>query len=163
MPRVPMAEMPDDARCWVFAATSPLLGEAAEALLAAVDAYLDRWAAHGTPLVCSRDWQQDRFLTIAVDEGATGASGCSIDGLFRVLAAQETQLGVSLTDAGRVYWRHPDGSVQSAPRPAFRAAAAAGTVTTDTPVFDTTVTTIGRWRTAFEGPAGATWHQRYLP
>lgn len=157
-----LTDLPDSARCWIFAAASPLTGDAATALLTAVDQHLARWAAHGTPLVCARDWQDDRFLTIAVDEAATGASGCSIDGLFRVLTEQEAHLGVSLTDGARVYWRTAAGTICSDHRPAFKAAAAAGTISAETSVFDTTVSTLGRRRMAFEVPAAQSWHARYL-
>ena len=163
MPIRSLTELPDSARCWIFAAASPLTGDAATALLGAVDQHLAQWAAHGTPLVCARDWQHDRFLTIAVDEAATGASGCSIDGLFRLLAEQEAQRGVSLTDGARVYWRHADGTICADSRPAFKAAVAAGAVTATTPVFDTTITDLGRRRAAFEVPAAVSWHQRHLP
>jgi hypothetical protein len=85
MPHVDINALPDDARVWVFAADRPVTGPAAERLLSAVDGFLDDWAAHGQPLTCGRDWREDRFLAIAVDQRDAHASGCSVDGLFRVL------------------------------------------------------------------------------
>jgi len=76
MPIVPFDSLPDDARIWVFGADRPLDAAAATRLLALVDGYLAQWAAHGTPLTSGRDWRDQRFLTIAVDQRATGASGC---------------------------------------------------------------------------------------
>jgi hypothetical protein len=148
---------------WVFAAAVPVPGAAAGVLLQRVDAFLDQWRAHGAPLACARDWRDDRFLAVAVDEAATDASGCSIDALFHALRGLEQQLGTSMVGSGTVYWRSAEGEVRSADRASFRTAAAAGAVSVDTRVFDTTITTVGAWRMSFEKPAGESWHARLLP
>jgi hypothetical protein len=158
MPAVPFDTLPDDARLWVFATAEPLPGEAAAPLHAAVDDYLARWAAHGTPLRAGRDWRDAQFLAVAVDERAAGASGCSIDGLFRSLRALEPALGTTLVTGGRVFWRGADGRVRSGDRAAFRRAASEGEVGPGTPVFDTTVTEAGAWRARFERPLAESWH-----
>ena len=163
MPIIPFDALPNEARVWVFAAAAPITGAAAEMLLAAVDAHLRDWRAHGVPLVCARDWRDDRFLAIGVDEAASNASGCSIDALFHALRALEAPLGTSMVGTGAVYWRDARGAVAVADRPAFRAAGAAGTIHADTHVFDLTVVTVGAWRREFEKPAGASWHARLLP
>lgn len=163
MPIVAFDALPDSARLWVFAAAAPITGAAAESLLNRVDAFLDQWRAHGAPLSCARDWRDDRFLAVAVDEAATDASGCSIDALFTSLRALETELGTTLLNSGMVYWRDANGAVVAMDRPAFRAAAAAGDVGPDTVVFDPTITTVGGWRRDFEKPALASWHARLLP
>ena len=162
MPISDFRSLPSTARVWVFGATAPLAEVARDVLLHAVDDYLARWRAHGVPLVCARDWRDERFLAIAVDEAATGASGCSIDGLFRVLTDIEQQLGATLTDAGMVFWRDAIGHVQSDSRAAFRTHAQTGAVTMTTPVFDTTISTVGAWREQFEQPAQQSWHARLL-
>jgi hypothetical protein len=163
MPIVTFDALPDSARLWVFAAAAPVTGAAADVLLQRVDAFLGQWRAHGAPLACARDWRDDRFLAIAVDEAATDASGCSIDALFTSLRELEGQLGTTLLNSGMVYWRNTSGAVTAMSRPAFRAAAAAGQVNETSPVFDTTVTAVGGWRAAFEVPARASWHARLLP
>jgi hypothetical protein len=162
MPLVNFGTLPAEARLWVFAAAAPVTGAAASALHAMVDDHLRNWRAHGAPLVCARDWRDDRFLAVAVDEAATGASGCSIDALFHALRDIEAQVGSSLVASGQLYWRDAAGVVQVSDRPAFRALASAGGVTGQTPVFDTTVTTVGAWRAAFEKPAAESWHARFI-
>ncbi len=162
MPRVSFEQLPDDARLWVFGAAEPVMGSAASAMLSAVDAALDQWKAHGAPLVCARDWRDDRFLAVAADEHATGASGCSIDALFRRVSELEAVAGTTLVTSGPVFWRDAAGVVQMSERPAFRALGASGAVTGETPVFDTTVLTAGAWRTAFERRAVESWHARLL-
>lgn len=162
MPVVAFAALPDSARCWVFSAAAPVIGAAAETLLAQLDEQLTTWRAHGAPLVCGRDWRDDRFLAVAVDEAATGASGCSIDAMFHALAAMERDIGTTLVGNGRVYWRDAQGVVHVSDRPGFRTAAQRGDITADSPVFDTSITTVGAWRRDFEKSAAASWHARLL-
>jgi hypothetical protein len=162
MPRVSFAQLPDDARLWVFGAAAPVHGVAASAMLAAVDQALDGWKAHGVPLVCARDWRDDRFLAVAADEHATGATGCSIDALFRRVSELEAIAGTTLVTSGPVFWRDANGVVQLSERPAFRALGASGDITGSTMVFDTTVLTAGAWRRRFELPAAESWHARLL-
>jgi hypothetical protein len=162
MPRLDFGAMPDGARLWVFGAADAVTGSAASTLLAAVDATLDQWRAHGVPIVCAREWRDDRFLAIAADETATGASGCSIDSLYHALEQIEAAVGTSLTGSGDVFWRDADGVVQRSDRPTFRAAAAAGDVSEATPVFDTAILTAGAWRAGFEKAARESWHAKLL-
>src|SRR5437868_14075777 len=82
-------ELPDNARVWVYGADRRVDGNAGKTLLNEVDNYLTNWKAHGMPLTAARDWRENRFLTIAVDQNQAGASGCSIDGLFRTLKSLE--------------------------------------------------------------------------
>jgi len=162
MPKTSFDAMPDSARVWVFGAAAPVTGAAADTMLAAVDEHLAQWKAHGVPLVCARDWRDDRFLAIAVDEAATDASGCSIDGLFRVLSQIERELGTTMVDGSIVHWRDASGAVHSAPRAEFRRAASAGEVSASTIVFDTVASSVQEWRERFERPARDSWHRRLL-
>lgn len=162
MPRVSFEELPDDARVWVFGATGEMPSTASARLLDAVDDFLDQWNAHGSPLVCARDWRDDRFLAIGVDQSTAGASGCSIDGLFRTLQRLEPELGTTLLGAARVYYRDADGRVHGVTRPGFSQLAREGKIGAPTVVFDTSLTSAAQWRTAFERPAKESWHARLL-
>ena len=161
MPAVPFHQLPDDARLWVFDAARPLDDAQQAELLAHVDDFLRRWAAHGAPVVGGRELRHGRFLLVGADERATGVSGCSIDSLFRTLGELEGTMGVPLRDASLVFWRDAAGEVQSAPRPAFREQVRAGQVDGGTTVFDNTVRSVGdlrggRWELAMRD----SWHGR---
>lgn len=162
MPIMPFESLPDDARAWTFGSDRPLDDNAAARLLAEVDRFLVHWHAHGHPLSAARHWQDDRFLTVAVDQRPAGASGCSIDGLYRALRAQETALGVRLLGAGGIFYRDANGEVALASRAEFAELGARGVLTPDTHVFDLSTETLGEWRTRFEAPAHAGWHARLL-
>jgi len=162
MPVVTFDKLPDDARVWVFGTAAPVDEVDAGTLLAAADAFLLQWHAHGHPLTAAREWRDERFLVIGVDQNREGASGCSIDGLFRTLQGLERAIGTSLVGGGRVFFRDRLRLVHSVTRQEFEAMAARGEVGADTPVFDITTTSAGAYRTAFERPASTGWHAELL-
>lgn len=163
MPLVDFHSLPPDARVWIFGAAAPVDEVDATKLLAATDAFLLQWNAHGHPLTCAREWRDEHFLVIGVDQRTEGASGCSIDGMFRTLRGLEPAIGTSLVVGGLVFFRDHLGLLHSVARAEFERLAATGAVTSTTPVFDTSVTTAGDYRDRFEGPAGARWHAALLP
>jgi hypothetical protein len=162
MPLVKIEEMPDDARTWVFGSDRTLDTRASNTLLKEVDLFLPHWKAHGAPLTVGKDLKYGRFLTVAVDQSTAGASGCSIDGLFRALKAVEAALGASLVTSGLIYFRDKKGAIQSVDREQFTALGRQGKIGRETPVFDPTVTTLGEWRARFELKAGESWHAKLL-
>lgn len=157
MPIVPFDTLPDSARVWVFGADRPLGEEATATLLKEVDAFLADWKAHGAPLTVGSQFRDNRFLVIAVDQSTAGASGCSIDGLFRVLQGLQQKLGASLVGGGRVYYRDHAGTVQSTSRDELSGLAASGEITKDSVVFDTSLTDLGTFRRLFEVRAKESW------
>jgi hypothetical protein len=161
MPIVPFHQLPDDARVWVFGSDDPLVGAPADTLLASVDQFLSEWRAHGTPLRCARDWRDNRFLAVGVDVSVEGASGCSIDGLFRTLQQLERVIGTRLVGGGRVFYRE-NGGVASATREEFLVRLRSGDIRSDTPVFDTSLTAAAEWRAKFERPASQSWAAEYF-
>lgn len=163
MPLVPFASLPDDARLWVFGARAALDDVDERRLLTAVDRYLETWKAHGAPLSCARESRDEFFLVVAVDERASEASGCSIDGLYRVLQEVEGGIGTSLVAGGLVYFRAPGGLVCCVPRDEFEGMARRGEVDGETLVFDATVTTAGDYRARFERRARESWQASLLP
>lgn len=161
MPTVSFSMVPDAARVWVFGASQPLLGGAAERLLTGVDTFLRGWHAHSVAVVGSCDWVYDRFLMVAADEEASGVSGCSIDSLFRTLKAGENEFGVSLLDSSLVFYRDSEQAVQAADRTEFRALVNGGEVDESTIVFDNTVGRVGKIRQGeWERPLRESWHAK---
>jgi len=157
MPVVPFETLPDSSRVWVFGSDKLLTEEGTKLLLDGVDAHLADWKAHGAPLTVGREWRDGRFLIVAVDQSTAGASGCSIDGLFRVLQQLERTAGASLVGGGRIFYRDNHGVVQSATRDEVAALAKSGVISKDTVVFDTTLTDLGTCRACFERRAKESW------
>ena len=157
MPIVEFDALPPDARVWVFSADSALSEPSVHMLISEIDSFLESWKAHGHPLRAARDFRDQRFLAIGVDQSTEGASGCSIDGLFRTLQGLQRRIDANLLQGGRVFWRDADGSIRGGTRAEF-----AHSATGDTRVFDTTVTTAAGWRDDFERAASDSWHGEIL-
>ena len=162
MPRISFDELPPDARLWIFAAGRPLSADEQTRVLGAVDAFIEQWSAHDRPLTTARDLRHDRFIFVAVDERAAGASGCSIDALVRQMKGLEATLGVELVNHGPVLYRD-GGGIARVERHEFIELAEAGRVDPGTVVFDNTLTTVGAVREGrWEVPAGESWHKALL-
>jgi len=157
MPLVPFEALPDDARLWIFGARTPLDEVDTPRLLTAVDRFLAGWKAHGAPLTTGREFTREFFLAVAVDGAAGRIGGALIDGLFRVLQEIEAGIGTSMVGGGLVFFRDSAGFVHSCTRAEFTHMGAMGEVDAATPVFDTTLTTVGEYRAGFERPAGESW------
>ena len=158
MPRVNFDELPSEARVWIFAAERPLADDERARVTGEVDAFIDQWTAHGVSLTAARDVRYDRFVFVAVDERAAGASGCSVDALVRRMKAVQAELGVELVNHAPVLYRDGTG-IARVPRERFADLAESGEVNPGTVVFDNTLTRVdqvraGRW----ELPAGESWH-----
>jgi hypothetical protein len=162
MPLAQIQDLPNHSRTWVFGADRDLGDGATDLLLREADRFLSQWHAHGAPLTAARDWRDKRFLTVAVDQSTAGASGCSIDGLYRSLKALEPRLGASLLTSGLVFYRDSKGHVQSVDRESFSELGGKGKIAPDTRVFDPTVTSLGEWRARFELNAEDSWHAKLI-
>jgi hypothetical protein len=163
MPIVDFDRLPDSARIWVYGSDRDLTPEEESKLLDEVDQFLARWAAHGVPLHNARRWDEGRFLTIGVDSTKEGASGCSIDGLYRALKLLEPTLGACIVTSGLVYYRGTDGKVHSVTRDEFSDLAARGEINGDTEVYDLSVTSLNEWRSRFKSRAADSWHASLMP
>lgn len=154
--RVNLDQLTDSAHVWIFG-ISPALDEEQQAVfLRKVDAFLDDWAAHGVGIRGARELREGSFLIVAADEQRE-KSGCSIDRMFGTLKELEQQLGVTILDSTRVFFRN-EGGVRAIARGEFRTAATPQTV-----VFDTTADQLGTVRTgAWERPAAESWHRHLL-
>lgn len=158
-----LSSLPDDSRVWVFGSDRALTDGELARIDSLLGEFLSGWAAHGAPLRTGHDVVERRFVVVAVDERAAGASGCSIDALSRHIGDIERSLGVDLRDGARVWYRSGD-DIACCDRAEFRARAAKGEITADTPVFDPTISDLGALRgDGLERPAGASWHRRLLP
>jgi len=159
---IKMEDLPDSSRTWVFGSDRTLDEAKSKMVMKEVDAFLHQWKAHGAELTTGRDWRYGRFLTVAVDQSTAGASGCSIDGLFRALKSLEPKLGASLVTSGLIFYCDEKGAVQSVTRERFAALGASGKVGPQTRVFDPTVTSLGEWRARFALDLKDSWHARLV-
>ena len=92
------ADFADNARVWVYQSTRPFT-EAQEAEInEQLSHFAEQWQAHGRPV---KGWGKllfNRFLVMMADESQAAVSGCSTDGMVRVVKSLEKQYDCNLFD-----------------------------------------------------------------
>ncbi|WP_080060184.1 hypothetical protein [Spirosoma aerolatum] len=154
-------KLPDHARVWVYQANRSLASEEVKTIDAMLQTALNQWAAHGEPLLSSAKVIENRFIVVAVDEGYTLPSGCSIDSSVRTIQEIGRQVGVDFFDRSAAVLS-TDGSVQTVALPTIKLAIADGLLTPDTIVFNTLVKTKAEFLADWQITAINSWLKRYF-
>ncbi len=154
-------KLPDTARVWAYQANRSLSDGEVETIEESLEPALSEWAAHGQPLLASAQVIENRFVLVAVDEGYTLPSGCSIDASVRTLQQIGQQVGVDFFDRSAAV-QLVDGSVQTFSLPAIKAAVTDGLLTPDTIVFNTLVKTKAEFLADWLIRASDSWLKRYF-
>lgn len=154
-------KLPDTARVWVYQADRSLTDSEVKTIREALQPALSQWAAHGQPLLASAQVVENRFVIVAVDEDYTLPSGCSIDASVRTIQEIGRQVSVDFFDRSAAI-QAADGSVQTFALPAIKTAVADGTLTPETPVFNTLVKTKAEFLSDWRIRAADSWLKRYF-
>lgn len=151
-----------DFPCLIYPASRTLTPEEARDLTTSLQEFLSGWASHGSPVDGAGLVLGNRFLVVA--HRPHDIAGCSRDSLLFFLKDAGARLGVEWVGGGRVFYRDAAGQIVDVDRPAFRALAAAGVVTPETVVYDTTVReTAALLDGRFTPAARDSWHARLMP
>jgi hypothetical protein len=103
---VDFKKMPEFSRVWVYQAERNLSDEEAAQVKSRLTAFCEGWNTHGNLMPTSFDIIDSQIILFAVDESNLGASGCSIDSSVRTLRELESQLGIDLTNQGKVSYKN---------------------------------------------------------
>ncbi len=153
-------ELPDNARLWIFPLDSDASIAQQDSLRSGLSEILANWKAHGHPLRGAGEILADRFIAIGADEADVAASGCSIDALFRSIKGLASKSGLSLSSSDYVFYREKN-KVVGIPRDRFSQLVSNRLITAETPVFDSSITHIGQFRSGkFELPFSNSWHSK---
>jgi hypothetical protein len=160
MMRTRFEKMPDEARLWVYALNRALDPNEATEVAQTLEAFVASWESHGEPVTGIHEIVEDQFILLSGYCGS-GIGGCSTDSSVRIIKEIEQRFGVDAFDRLLVFFRNGGGKLITAPRTDFQEMVRQGHVTAETPVFDTTITTVGDLRGGrFETTFGKSWHAR---
>ena len=95
---LPIEQMPDHSRVWVYQANRPFSASEIQAIENYLTPALTQWAAHGAGLNASFEIRFQQVIVIAVDETVNAASGCSIDASTRWFKEMGAALGIDFFD-----------------------------------------------------------------
>jgi len=159
-PMALLPDLPDAARVWIHPATAPLSDDTQAALLDRLGTFVDAWTSHQQAVRGGVTVLHDRFVVLAgARMDGAAPSGCAIDDATHAVSEAADALGIDWVPSLHVLYRTDDGDIAAVSRSAFQDRVDAGAVTSATPVFDPSVTTLGAVRDgAFEQPAGRSWH-----
>lgn len=154
-------ELPDESRVWVYQAsrsfTEGELGEIKKGL----EAFIEEWTAHGSDLKAGYDIKYNRFITLALDQSQTAASGCSIDASVHFIQYLERKFEVQLLDKMNVSYKQGDHVVYK-PLSDFKKMAKEKAVSKQTIVFNNLVVDKYEYMNHWEVPASESWHGRFM-
>lgn len=91
-------QFPDESRVWIYTANRKVDKVDQEKMSTEINSFLDKWAAHGSPLLATSTWLNTYQLAVVLDENQAGASGCSIDSQTRFIRDLGAQFHVDWFD-----------------------------------------------------------------
>lgn len=153
--------LPDSARTWIYLADPEIRTETWASVQPEIEAFIREWSSHRRPVLGDVRLLHGRFLVLAAYVEGGDLSGCGIDKSVHRIEALGTSHGIAWRSALDVAWRDPSGAVRTGTRQEFRQAVGSGSVHGATPVFDTSIASLGVLRSAgLERPASRSWHAR---
>ncbi len=156
-------DLPDQARVWVHGFQEELTGPQEEIIRQGLEQFLPQWVSHGAPVQAAFKILSERFVVTAA-YCQEGVSGCSIDSLLRNFKAFKTLNGLDGLKGGLLYFRDREGKIQALDALKFQDLVESGEVCSDTPVFQTLLSTLGQLRSGdFETTLENSWLSRLLP
>lgn len=158
----PINSLPDNSRIWIYQADRALTAPDMEFISSHLKTFCDTWATHGSGLKTSYSVELHRFIILAVDEQAGGASGCSIDSSVHAIKVIEQALNIDFFNRAQIaFWENE--SVAMRPLTALKKLFAEGALNTESVTLNTQAATLGEWRHARHIQVGNSWLKRYLP
>ncbi len=153
--------LPKNARVWIYQSDRKLEPNEVEWLSKVSHAFCELWAAHGQQLKSSFRLFYDQFLVLAVDEGSSLPSGCSIDSSVNLIRDAQNTIGVDFFDRLKVAFVAND-HVFLESLTNIRIKIANGEISKDTNTFNNLVSTIGELEGNWKVPAGESWLKKYF-
>lgn len=153
--------LPETARVWIYQCNRSLSDVELLETKTALDAFLKDWTAHGNDLKAGYEIKYKRFLTIALDQNAQNATGCSIDASVHFIQNLEKKYDVQLLDKMNVSYKQGE-FVAYKSLIDFKAMAKKKAISKNTIVFNNLVTNKGEYLEHWEVPASESWHARFL-
>ena len=154
-------QMPSHARVWIYISDRQITPGDALSIDGALRSFTAEWAAHGVPLKSSYCMMEDRFVLLAVDEEAHGASGCSIDTSVNALKRVGAETGINFFDRSGVPFLI-GGKVVVLRLGELKEKYNSGVWNGQTSTFNIQAGTVGEIREQWTVPAEKSWLKRYM-
>lgn len=151
-----LENMPAHSRVWVYKSSRAFSSAESKMILSNGIEFIDSWTAHGSQMQAAIGIEADRFIIIAADEQATGATGCSIDASVQFIKSLEHELNTTLTNRMFLVYEGANGT-SSCSLNELPTLITEGILTLDSLVYDDLIASIDDYRTRFKIPLRESW------
>jgi len=149
-------ELSDDSRVWIFQSSRPFNERETLEINEQLKNFYLQWQTHGEPVKGWGELLFETFVVVIADESASQVSGCSTDGMTRVVKSLERQYSVNFFDRLTISFLHNE-KVQMLPLNQISYGLEKGFIETDTPLFNNLVATKGALLKSWLTPLDKSW------
>lgn len=146
----------EESRVWIFQSSRPFQPEEIGQIDEQLEQFYTQWLAHGQPV---KGWASivfRQFIIVMADETGTNVSGCSTDGMVRIIKSVERQYSVNMFDRTMLTFLIND-KAEMLPMNQVQYAVDKGYITRQTPLFNNTITTKKDLEGAWLVPLSESW------
>lgn len=151
--------LPETARIWIYQADRSFTNNEQSIISNTLSAFVQQWTAHGSELKAGFSLPHNHFIVIGLDQSQASASGCSIDGLFRMLQQLTAHTGIDFLNRERIAFKRESG-IELVCKQQLKEKITAWGATALT--FNNLVATKGELETQWITPVENTWLKKYL-
>ena len=149
-------------RVWVFQANRFLSADEEKKINDTMNEFMPQWASHGNELYGDFALAESLFLIVGADEKKSPTSGCSIDGLTRVVKKLGEEMKVNFFDRLMIAYVNSENKIQLLTLFEFKELMKKDKITGSTIVFNNLIETKEdldtRWRTNVKN----SWHKNLI-
>ncbi len=145
-----------NSKVWIYQSNRPFSEEEETEINEQLYNFYIQWKSHGNDV---KGWAKlifGQFVVVMADEAQSGVSGCSTDGMVRVIKSLERQYQVDLFDRLTITFL-VDDKPQPLPMQQVKYALEKGYIETDTLLFNNTVDTRAKLESEWLVPLDKSW------
>ncbi len=155
-------DMPEDAKAWVFQSSRNFQEHELLEIKEQLDHFTLQWESHGVPVKGFGDIFFDNTVILVANEPISGVSGCSTDGMMRVIKSIERQYNTSMFDRLTLMFYTSKGKYERLPLHQVEYALEKKYITLDTLYFNVGVHTYSQLKSEYIIPLKESWIAQHL-
>ena len=157
-----VTDLADRSRIWIYQADRLMSEHEVNEITRLGQNFILEWSAHGAALKSVCEVRYGYFLMLTVDDNQAMASGCSIDASMHFVKGLEKKFQIDFFNRTNVAYKS-GGVIKLLKMSEFEDALQAGTLASNTIVFNNLVSTVGEFKSNWEVAVSHSWHAQLLP
>ncbi len=150
------ASFAPESRVWIYQSSRPFSEHEVVEINEQLEQFYTQWQTHGAPV---KGWAKliyRQFIIVLADETGNNVSGCSTDGMVRVVKSIERQYSVNMFDRMMLTFLIK-GKAEMLPMGQIQYAIDKGFIDQETQLFNNTVATKGELENSWLTPLHSSW------